>query len=360
MNQLRRFLIAGVAACCGGLVLAACGATATYDWSNGSSPALVKGVTGETFVDAGNYGAMVINANGTVEAWGQSWSPHTLYQVANLQNVAQLVDGNDDYFALEAPSGITAGTCPANTSVWSINSSNFADPQSFANLTNIGVVQLAAAAGQMLALTCTGQVYVWGNNGLSQLAMPPGDSTISTPTLNPALSALTNGTSVGVEVTEGMSFGALLVNGQAYTWGSNQLGQCGCGTSTSVVTTPEPVSQNGVKFTSIDSGGDLASDGHNLALDASGNAYCWGDNQQGQCGTGSTGIVTSPVEVPGLPSLQKALAGGTYSLFLDTAGTVWLSGQQGSRDFNPKLTPVSVLSGMTMISAGAGHSLAAN
>jgi alpha-tubulin suppressor-like RCC1 family protein len=358
MKHLRRALLAVGAIGCSGLALSACGTTATYEWANGNAPALVAGVSGEIGIDAGNYGNMVINSNRTVDAWGQTWS-HGLYQVANLQHVVQMVDGNDDYFALEAPFGITPGQCPRDTSVWSINASDFAAPQSFAKLEAIGVVQLAAAAGQMLALTCTGQVYVWGNNGLGQLAMPISETTFSTPTMNPTLSALTSGTSVGVQVAEGMSFGALLVHGQTYEWGNDQLDQCGCGITANIVT-PHAVLQHGVQFISIDAGGNLGSNGHTLALGAQGDVYCWGDDQQGQCGTGTTGVMASPTRVLGLPALQSALAGGTYSLFLDTKGTVWMCGQEGARDYSPKLSPVHVLGRIAMISAGAGHALAAN
>ena len=79
---------------------------------------------------------------------------------------------------------------------------------------------------------------------------------------------------------------------------------------------------------------------------------------------GTTGIVRSPTRVPGLPTLAQALAGGQYSLFLTTGGSVWTcgdnaKGQIGNGTTTNQLTPVSVLQKMTMISAGAGHALAA-
>jgi alpha-tubulin suppressor-like RCC1 family protein len=109
----------------------------------------------------------------------------------------------------------------------------------------------------------------------------------------------------------------------------------------------------------------LTTNGHTLAVGADGNAYCWGDNQQGQCGLGTTGTVTSPTEVPGLQGLDQALAGGQYSVFLDSSGRVWAcgdnaKGQVGNGSTSNQLTVVSVLKGMTMISAGAGHAVAAN
>jgi hypothetical protein len=217
----------------------------------------------------------------------------------------------------------------------------------------------------MMALTCQGNVLVWGDNALGVSGMPSSYSGSSVPTLNPTLSGLTGGSSVGVELTTGSSAAAILVRGQAYGFGNNNLGQCGCGSTAQSVYVPTPVVQNGVAFTSIDAGGDTSDDGHTLALDASGNAYCWGDNLYSQCGSASPGIVTSATQVPGLPALTKALAGGQYSMFLDATGTVWTCGNNalgevGNGTWNTQVTPVSILHGMTLVSAGAQQALAAD
>lgn len=354
-------------------------ATATYAWgSKSTKPHLLDGVTGEVGIDAGNYGVMAINADGTVEGWGQSWAPRGVYQMPTLRHVVQLADGNDDYAALEAPTGITRGTCPTDTSVWTVGLNlgsdlglgdgahdTYTTPQRVTTLDGLGVVQIVAASGHMLALTCKGDVYIWGGNAEGSLAMPINKKDFAKPTINPVLSRLTGGTSVGVELTTGSFFADLLVHGQAYGWGNNRLGQCGCGSTAPMVDSPTPLLQHGVKFTWIDGGGDLTTDGHTLALDAHGHAFCWGDNQQGQCGQGTTGIVREPTEVPGLPTLVDPRAGGQYSMFLSATGTVWTcgdnaTGQVGDGTTVNQLTPVSVLNGMTLLSAGAKHDVAAN
>jgi hypothetical protein len=216
----------------------------------------------------------------------------------------------------------------------------------------------------MFALTCGGKIYEWGDNLQGDLALPTAIRNIASPIVSIALSNLTGGSPVGVQITTGSYASALLVRGQAYGWGENNLAQCGCGSPAKVVTTPTPIVQNGVVFSSIDAGGNLYN-GHTLARDARGNAYCWGNSLEGECGLGSTGIVPTPTRVPGLPALSLALAGGAYSLFLDTNGTVWACGdnalgQVGNGTTVNQLTAVSVLSGIRLISAGAGHDLAAN
>ncbi len=357
-------------------------ATATYQWGAlVTTPALLSGsqaVSGEIHIDAGLTGNMAIMANGTVEGWNLGWGSSTApFQLPVLQNVVQSSDGNYDFEFLEAPSGITPGVCPTDTTVWTVgpnidgdlglgntNNVTYTTPQQVTALDGLGVVQVAAAGTHMFALTCTGNIYVWGDNLQSDLALPTNDRNIATPTLNVGLSGLTGGTSTGVEVTTGSFASALLVGGEAYGWGENDSDQCGCGSSAQLVSAPTPIVQNGVTFTSIHSGGDQYN-GHTLALDAAGNAYCWGYNQDGECGLGSTGTVSIPTKVPGLPALSDARPGGQYSLFLDRAGTVWAcgynaEGQVGDGSYANQLTPVNVLNSMSMISAGARHALAAN
>jgi alpha-tubulin suppressor-like RCC1 family protein len=354
-------------------------ATATYEWGDRrTTPGLVHGVIGEIGINAGNYGVMMINANRTVEAWGQSWAPRGVHQLPVVKNVVQLTNGNDDYAALEAPSGISPGTCPKDTSVWTVGLNRGSDlglgdnkndtyttPQRVTTLDGLGVVQVVAASGHMLALTCTGKVYVWGSNGEGTLAMPSNDRAFPKPILNEALSALTHGSSKGVELATGSFSADLLVDGKAYGWGNNRLDQCGCGSTAKIVSTPTPVRQGGVLFTAIHGGGNYVDDGHTVAVDAAGNAYCWGDNQEGQCGVGSTGVLAVPKKVKGLPVVTQGLAGGEYSMFLATDGAVWTCGsnaigQVGNGSGTNQLTPVRVLNNMTMISAGAGHAVAAN
>ncbi len=355
------------------------GATATYEWGSGAkSPKLLRHITGEIGMDAGNYGAMVINANRTVEGWGQSWAPRGDSQVPVLKNVVQIADGNDNYVALEVPPGGSPGVCQTDASVWTVGLNlggdlgigdgkrdTYATPQRVTTLDGLGVVKVVAASGHMMALTCKGAIYVWGDDEGGVLAVPKLNEAFVRPVLNTALTRLTGGSSAGVELTTGSFSADLLVHGQAYGWGNNNLGQCGCGSTANIVMAPTKVEQHGVTFASIDGGGDLTTNGHTLALDAAGKAYCWGDDQQGQCGLGTTGIVKSPTEVPGLPVLHQALAGGQYSVFLATSGSVWTcgdnaKGQVGNGSTVNQLKAVTVLKHMTMISAGAGHAVAAN
>src|SRR5664280_2694785 len=69
---------------------------------------------------------------------------------------------------------------------------------------------------------------------------------------------------------------ALAPSGQAYCWGLNDNGQLGDNTTTDRQT-PVAVQQGGVTFTSITAGYR-----HTCGLTGAGAAYCWGYNGHGE------------------------------------------------------------------------------
>ena len=108
-----------------------------------------------------------------------------------------------------------------------------------------------------------------------------------------------------------------------------------------------------MSYTWVDAGGDQADNGNSVALDAAGHAYCWGDNEEGQCGSSGPNL-TEPALVRGLPVIKDARAGAEYSLFLGQNGSVWLAGA-----FRPDPVEALAAGSATQISAGAGVAAAA-
>jgi alpha-tubulin suppressor-like RCC1 family protein len=325
----------------------------------GNLPTLTQSSGGLATIDAGNYADVLVLSNGTVWGWGVT--SMTLTQVPGVTNVVQRpVDGNGSFTAIEQPG--TDSSCPLSSTIvhWGRNHA----PTVVTQLNCMYVVQLAEAATHTFALTSNGSVYVWGGQGAA-LGMDPAVKSEKIPTLNTALTALTSGTSAGVVLTTGMTSGGMLVNGQAWSWGDNQYGQCGCGSTAAVITSPTPVDQGSTVYTSIDQGGNLTTDGHELAIDTSGDVWAWGDNARGQLGIGTEVNSNVPVAVIGLPAdIVDVRAGGMHSLALDSAGNVWAwganqYGQVGNGTTTDALLPDEVLSGVSQISAGSFHSIAA-
>jgi alpha-tubulin suppressor-like RCC1 family protein len=81
--------------------------------------------------------------------------------------------------------------------------------------------------------------------------------------------------------------------GVGLCWGYNQNGQLGNGTSGVTITTaPGTVSFVGVTLTQISAGAS-----HTCAIATGGSLYCWGDNSLGEIGDGTTTQRTLPTLV---------------------------------------------------------------
>lgn len=139
--------------------------------------------------------------------------------------------------------------------------------------------------------------YCWGLNNAGQVGNG-GIANINTPTqvtLPAGFPTVYDTTSLAV----GGSHTCILDNaGAAYCWGSNGFGQLGTGVALSATnrdTVMRTVSMPaGVAFRSI-----YAGEYHTCALSTTGVAYCWGRNDYGQLGDGTTANASAPVAVTG-------------------------------------------------------------
>lgn len=154
---------------------------------------------------------------------------------------------------------------------------------------------------------------------------------------------------------------ALTAAGDARCWGTNQYGELGDGTTTSSNT---PVAVHGLPSPPA---AITAGYHHTCALTSAGGVWCWGYNLYGQLGDGTTTSSTTPVAVQGLPSQPIAIsAGGFHTCALTSAGEVWCWGRNdygelGDGTTTQRETPVQVAglaSAATTIAAGGLHTCA--
>ncbi|MCB0916840.1 MAG: RCC1 repeat-containing protein, partial [Actinobacteria bacterium] len=91
--------------------------------------------------------------------------------------------------------------------------------------------------------------------------------------------------------------------GNVWCWGANQFGQLGIGTTTASLV-PQRVTL-GTRIRSVTAGSSFT-----CALSTSGRAYCWGNNYHGELGDTTRVTRTTPVEVSGLGEGVRALVAG--------------------------------------------------
>jgi alpha-tubulin suppressor-like RCC1 family protein len=218
-----------------------------------------------------------------------------------------------------------------------------------------GVAAISAGAGggggQMCALTTAGGVKCWGANGFGQL----GDGTTSFRSSPVDVSGLTSGVaavSAGAETTC-----ALTTGGGVKCWGRGDYGELGTG-STADSATPLDVSGLTSGVTAVAAGG-----GHACALLSGGTVDCWGLNDWGQLGDGTTTMRLTPTPVSGLTGVVAITAGSLHTCALTAAGgeKCWGVDANGSVGDNLGVssdpTPTDVFgltSGAQALASGAG------
>ena len=160
------------------------------------------------------------------------------------------------------------------------------------------VSQVAISAGHICMLVL-GAVYCGGHNEVGQV----GDST-QVPKNGYPRAKIPAGVTIVQIAVAGASSCALSSTGQAYCWGENTNGQLGV-VGPYAVTTPQPVQQPaGVAFTSLRmTYVNPPAETTICATTAAGQAYCWGTNGYGQVGDGTTTRRTVPTAVHQPPGI---------------------------------------------------------
>jgi alpha-tubulin suppressor-like RCC1 family protein len=186
----------------------------------------------------------------------------------------------------------------------------------------------------------TGQAYCWGYGGDGAI----GNNALIGPRIPTAVQQPVGVTFASI-VTEYNHTCGVTSAGQAYCWGLNFDGQLGDGTTVTPRKVPVAVVQPvGVTYTQLTTGGT-----YTCGLDGTGQTYCWGKNQYGQFGNGTTTPSLSAVAMtqPAGVAFTEIHAGSTQTFGLDGVGQTWGSGrndfaQLGDGSTTQRTSPVAV------------------
>lgn len=211
--------------------------------------------------------------------------------------------------------------------------------------------RIATGFEHSLYLKEDGTVWSWGYNANNQLGYGPSDNGKITPIQVAGLSDI-----IAVEAGHKHSL-ALDADGYVWCWGNNEFGQQGNGTTNGNEAAPRQVA--GVNNVAALAAGWA----HTLALKTDGTVWAWGYNSQGQLGDNTEITRTIPFQVPGLSGIVAIAAGNQHSLALKNDGTIWAWGGGGEgqlANIGSVKTPgqITGLAGVTGIYASGHNSLA--
>ena len=167
----------------------------------------------------------------------------------------------------------------------------------------VGFYSVAVSAGTLYTCVSNGgpsQAMCAGNNASGQLG---NGTTTNSAILMAVVDSKNQQLGFTTAISTGASHACALINQDAYCWGDNAEGQLGNGTTTNSAIPFLVV--GGIHFGSLSAG-----DAHSCGVVSSnlpgnppsgGAAYCWGDNAKGQLGNNWSTSSASPVNVAGSP-----------------------------------------------------------
>ena len=157
--------------------------------------------------------------------------------------------------------------------------------------------QVSAGWDLTCGVTTDGAAYCWGLNTSGQLGIGTAHGSAAPIAVVGGLTFLT--VSTGLDFTCGITTGH-----KAYCWGDNYAGELGDSTITGpetcyagawIACSTTPVAVAGeLTFTMVSAGL-----GHACGITTEGAAYCWGRNDEGELGDGTTTNSSIPVKVAG-------------------------------------------------------------
>jgi alpha-tubulin suppressor-like RCC1 family protein len=282
-------------------------------------PVAVSGLSEEvTAIAAGSGDDFALLKDGTVMAWGDNYE-------GQLGNASA---GNE--------SATPVPVCTADESP--------CKPESYLR----EVTAIAAGSYHTLALLKNGTVMAWGENSYGQLGVGSStgpqtcDGYYACSTKAVKITSLSEVTAIAAAGEDSL---ALLRNGTVMSWGENESGQLGDGTSTgpelckprgyeystACAKTPVMVEKLSREVSTVAAGSDFG-----VALLKNGTAFAWGHNYEGELGDGTTsGPETCvpedrsarpcsdiPVAVIGLSEVSTIAANGQHTLALLKSGRV--------------------------------------
>jgi alpha-tubulin suppressor-like RCC1 family protein len=218
--------------------------------------------------------------------------------------------------------------------------------------------QVSAGLDHACGVTTENRAYCWGYAQWGQLGNgeQDGPDECNTHPCSSRPLAVAGGLSFRYVSAGWQHTCAITTDDRAYCWGRNFGGQLGDGTTEPRL---QPVAVMGAlrRWREVATG-----NGYSCGVTMANLAFCWGTNNQGQLGTGSTSGSLFPVRVAGGLSWSQVTAAANHACGVTTTsqGYCWGangSGKLGDGTTTSRRSPRAVAGGLLFrqIDAGFGH-----
>ena len=312
------------------------------DTANGVSTYIYVEVVNNVKIDVqeGKNFTIALKENGTVWSYGLNTNGQLglgdnenriePIQIENLNNIKEISAGYSHSLALTKQGEVYAWGANINGQIGTGEESDSNLPIKIEGISNI--IKIDAYKNKSIALSSDGKVYVWGE-GYSSLPMRlvfaekvvdiSGDIILTEKgkvynmaNIGTPIAGLSNIAKISAGTNHNL---ALDVEGNAYSWGTNTYGECG-----TAVAGARGVAEVATKIYEISAGNCTS-----ILESEDGSIYVLGNNANGQIGLGSTAKATGATRIALAENVKIASisAGeGTHSGLVDTNGFVWHTG----------------------------------
>jgi len=301
---------------------------------------------------------LAIKADGTLWSWGFNTYGQLGDGTTINRNVPIQVGTGTNWVSVSTGAWFSFGIRSDGT-LWSWGYNfrgNLGDGTTIArsNPTQVGIgnnwVAVSAGGEHTLAIRSDGTLWACGYNLFGQL----GDGT--TTQRNSFIQIGLNNDWVNISAGGAHSFG-IRANGTLWAWGGNDVGQLGDGTLTFRYS---PV-QVGIANNWINVSTGRGS--HTAATRSNGTLWCWGRNNFGQVGDGSTTDRNTPIQIGSNTDWINVSAENNQTMGFRSNGGLWTwgrnaNGQLGDGTLLNKVSPSFVASeiDITQVEAGSDFS----
>src|ERR1700722_9380788 len=262
-------------------------------------------------IGAGGNTSAALLPDGTVWTWGAAlngMSSGTVpVRVPGLTGITQIAAGQNgaDLFAVSPGGSVWAFGYNTDGQLGNGSTADDFSPAPVPGLS--GITQVSAGAYDAVAVRSDGSVWAWGLTGNGELDGSTGKTAHLTAVQVPGLSGITQ------VATDGFHTLALRSDGTVWSWGTNDHGEVGDGT-TATRFSPVPLSLSAVTQIAVGSA-------TSAAIRSDGTLLTWGDNIKGgldigTCCPSSLNPVPSPAS--GLTWVSQVAFGADYGLALST------------------------------------------